>query len=124
MVEKKESVVERGKKALRELEERREKARRLFDIDQFIADADKTREVEVPELNIIVRYKPLTNEDLFKVMKIEDDTERGIELLYLMLSKADPKITREKLKKLNPLVTARILNAITSKEPLFLARRP
>jgi len=116
------SVVERGKKALRELEERREKARRLFDIDQFIADADKTREVEVPELNIIVRYKPLTNEDLFKVMKIEDDTERGIELLYLMLSKADPKITREKLKKLNPLITAQILNAITSKEPLFLAR--
>ena len=117
-------VVERGKQALRELEEKREAVRRLFNIDDFIADAEKVREVEVPELGIIVRYKSLTNEDLFKVMKIEDDTERGIELLYLMLSKADTKITREKLKKLNPLVTAQILNAITSKEPLFLARRP
>ena len=117
-------VVERGKRALHKLEEKREEVRRLFNIDDFIADAEKVREVEVPELGIIVRYKSLTNEDLFKVMKIEDDTERGIELLYLMLSKADPNVTREKLRKLSPMVTARILNAITSKEPLFLARRP
>ncbi len=117
-------VVEKGKKALRKLEEKREKIHMLFSIDDFIADAEKVREVEVPELGIIVRYKSLTNEDLFKVMKIEDDTERGIELLYLMLSKADPNVTREKLRKLSPMVTARILNAITSKEPLFLARRP
>lgn len=113
------SAVERGKKALEEHEKRKERIRRLFNIDDFIVNVEKIREVEVPELNIVVRYKSLTNEDLFKVMKIKDDTERGIELLYLMLSKADPNVTREKLRKMNPMVTAQILNAITSKEPLF-----
>jgi len=115
-------VVEKGRTALRKLEKERKRIRKFFNIDDFVADVDKVREVEVPELGIVVQYKSLTNEDLFKVMKIEDDMERGIELLYLMLSKVDSTVTREKLRKLNPTVTARILNAVTSKDPLFLGR--
>lgn len=99
--------------------ERRQKFK-AFNIDEFVADADKLLEVEVPELEVTVKYKQLTNIDFLQAMKVKDDQEKGLEILYYLLSRADPNVTREKIKAMNPLKTARILAAITSKTPIFL----
>ena len=93
---------------------------RAFNIDEFVADVDQVLEVEVPELKAVVKYKRLTNADLVNASKIKDEQERGLEILFYMLSKADAKVTREKVHALDPVATTHILLAITGKTPVFL----
>jgi hypothetical protein len=69
---------------------------------------------------IVVKYKRLTNEDILQLNRIKDDGERGLQTLYLFLSKANPSITFDKLKAIDPLLTSRISRAITEQTPLFL----
>ena len=74
--------------------------------------ADEIQEVYVPELNCIVRYKPLTIEDLPEIMKAKDDQERAAIMLYKLLSKADENVTLEKVKRLPVDVATAILSRI------------
>ena len=118
--EKVESVVEKGKRILAEHARRKREIAEVFDIDKFVHLTDEVLEVEVPKLGIKVRYKRLTNADIFVISKIKDPNMRGLEVLYRMLSKADPKVTKEKLMKLDPIITTEILKAIMQKTPPFL----
>lgn len=70
----------------------------------------------------VVRYKKLTNADTLQLAKITDKDERGLEMLFLMLSKADSKVTKAKVKQMGSVVTARILAEIMSEESVFLSR--
>jgi len=114
---------EKFKRELEKHKERVEKTRRLFNIDDFVADADRVREVEVPDYGITVRYKRLTNEDSLKLNKIEDAQEKNLETFFIMLSKADPNVTREKVWKMDPILTAKILTAIAANEFNFLTQK-
>ena len=109
---KKSSLKEKAERAFREGEERRREAAKAFDIDEVLRSADEIREVYVPELRCVVRYKPLTIEDLPDLMKAKDDQERAAIMLYKLLSKADEKVTLEKVKKLPVEVATAILAKI------------
>jgi hypothetical protein len=67
-----------------------------------------------------VSYKRLTNDDILALNRIKNQDERGLRTLHLLLSKADPAITYEKVKAMDPIETSRITAAITEKTPLFL----
>ena len=113
---------EEYKRRLDEHLEKKAEKRRLFNIDEFVAEADEILEAEIPDLDLVVRYKRLTNADLLKVLKIDDPSEQGLEILFYMLSRADPAVTREKVRQLDPIVTAKILSAIMAETPLFLTQ--
>jgi hypothetical protein len=87
----------------------------MFNIDDFIGDADETRIAEIPELNLKVKYKRLTAGDIFKLGEIKSNDERGLQILFLMLNKADANVTLDKVKKLDPFVATRILAKLTEK---------
>ena len=120
MSERKESREATLKRKLEDFEAGRREKFKDFNIDDFVVDADETLETLVPELDTIVKYKVLTNADLLKISRVEGEHEKGFEILFLLLSKADPNITREKLYAVEPSVTNRILAAITREKPIFL----
>ena len=91
----------------------------LFDIDEFIIGAEKVREVYVREINRRVQYKKLTVAEGRELFKIADKDERSAQHLFLLLHKANPNITREKIDKLNDDEAAAILSAIL-REHIFL----
>jgi len=119
---KKESVAEKGKRILAEREKEKEKIRREFNIDDFVRDADETREVEVKwgGETLVIKYKSLRNKDNFELAKIEDEQKRNIKTLFVMMNRADPNITEEKIENLNPILTQRILAEISRRELSFL----
>lgn len=61
----------------------------------------KVREVYVPEIDRYVRYIPLTPEENRECLKIDNVMDRIMERVYFMLSKSDPNITREKLRRID-----------------------
>jgi len=94
-------------------------------VEELIEKGASDEEVEraIAELQpqfTIVRYCRLTNADIMALNRLKDIGERGIQTFFLMLSKADPMITYDKLQWMNPLITARITQAIKGKTPLFL----
>jgi len=120
--EKRRKALERVKELRARVEEEERKralAAKVFDIDEFIIDAEKTRETYVPEINRWVRWKKLLLGDEAEIRKIEDLEERGQERLYRLLSKVDPSITREKIKLMPSDAAYAILMRITA-EPAFL----
>jgi hypothetical protein len=68
----------------------------------------------------IIKYKRLTNADIVKLNKYRDVNERGLRVIFLLLSRADPSVTYEKICIMDPIETSRILAAITEKSPIFL----
>jgi len=107
------------KRMMEEEERRRAEAAKMFNIDEFIIDAEKTRETYVPAINRWVRWKKLTLADEAEIREIEDLEERGQERLYRLLSKADPRITREKIKRMPSDAAYAILMRLLA-EPAFL----
>jgi len=105
---------------LREFKDQREGQFKDFDIDDFVTSVEEIREVPVEELDIIVRYKRLTNEESLSISKISDENEQGLEILYMMLSKADANVTKDKILAMNPTETALIINAINEDSNIFL----
>ena len=114
--------VEEYKKRLEQHQKEREKILKQFNIDEFVADAERVKEVEVEwgGETLVIQYKSLRNKDNFELAKIEDTQKRNIETLYLMLCRADRNITREKIETLNPILTQRILAEISKRELSFL----
>jgi len=79
-------------------------------------------EAEVAQLTPVyhvIRYKPITNQDLLELNKVPIE-ERGLHTLHRFLSRADPAVTLEKVRAMDPLLTARISAAIAEQTPLFL----
>jgi len=103
------------------------KIKRFWDIDEALASAKTVHEVYVPEIDAVVRFSLLNNEDFLEIQrKSKNDVEAGLFILWRMLSKVDPKVTVEKLKQLPVDVTTAILNAInkythTQKVPFLKA---
>lgn len=99
-------------KAFEKDQEKTEKILQSFNIDDFVADADETKTVEVDGVGV-VKYKRLTVEDSFKLQEAKNVTEQGIKIIYLMLGKADPNVTEDKIRKLPPVVAEKILSALS-----------
>ena len=98
----------------------RQKVEALLNEEPFSEEEfEKALEQLMPRF-ITIKYKRLTNEDIVKLNRIRDVGERGLRTIFLLLSRADPKITYDKIKKMDPIETARITAAITEKTPVFL----
>jgi hypothetical protein len=67
-----------------------------------------------------VKYKRLRNSDIIDLNKINNQQERGLQTLFLLMSRADPLVTMKKIRDMDPIETTRITAAITEKTPLFL----
>jgi len=107
------SKVEEYAKKLQEFEKKAEEEAKLFNIDEFLADADKTIEKYVEGVGII-RYKRLSFMEVVELsQKYKDDQMRfSTALVAKMLSKADPKVTLEKFEKLPTSIAVKIMNAL------------
>ena len=106
---KEKGKVKKYKTKLEQYEKEKEKFAKVFDIDKVLEDAAQIKEAYIEELNMKVRYRPLTVDDLGDIMKAKTDEERAIIILYKMLHKADPKVTLEKVKALPIEIAAAIL---------------
>lgn len=103
---------ENYEKSIAEDKRRKAEAAAMFDIDEFITDADIVRKVYVEKIDRNLQYKKLTVNENAGLVKIKDINERGTKMLYLMLNKADSSITEEKIAKLGNDVAATILETI------------
>jgi len=89
------------------------KIKRFWDIDEALASAKTVHEVYVPEIDAVVRFSLLNNQDIAEIDgKGKNEWEKGLLVLWKMLSKVDSGVTVEKLKQLPVDTTAAILNAI------------
>ena len=93
-------------------EEERRAAADLFNIDEFIADAELEREVYVEEIDRRVKYKKLNVGENSELAKIKDIEKRGLKMLYMQLHKVDPDVTEEQILKISSTVASAILAAI------------
>ena len=110
--------VEEYKRKLEKYEKQKEEEAKAFSIDEVLADSARIYRVYVPELKCEVAYGPITMGDLAEVNRAKTNEERAIRVLWLMLSKADRKVTLQKVEKL-PLQTATaILKQIMKTFPL------
>ena len=107
------SKVEEYAKKLQEFEKKAEEEAKLFNIDEFLADVDKTIEKYVEGVGII-RYKRLSFMEVVELsQKYKDDQMKfSTALVAKMLSKADPKVTLEKFEKLPTSIAVKIMNAL------------
>jgi hypothetical protein len=107
------SKVEEYAKKLAEFEKKTEEEAKLFNIDDFLADIDKTIEKYVEGVGVI-RYKRLSFMEVVELsQKYKDDQMRfSMALVVKMLSKADPKVTLEKFEMLPTSIAVKIMNAL------------
>jgi hypothetical protein len=107
------SKVEEYAKKLQEFEKKAEEEAKLFNIDEFLADADKTIEKYVEGVGII-RYKRLSFMEVVELsQKYKDDQMKfSTALVAKMLSKADSKVTLEKFERLPTSIAVKIMNAL------------
>lgn len=107
------SKVEEYAEKLKKFEEKAEEEARLFDINEFLKDAETVLEKNVKGVGI-VRYKRLSFiESMDLMQKYGNDKERfALALVATMLSKADPSVTIEKFGKLPTNIVVKIMNAL------------
>ena len=125
--------VEEYKQKLEEFEKQREEERRLFTPDDILASSDEVKRIYIPEINREITYCPLSLDDLAFINEADTDEERGIRILYRMLSKANPEWTLEKVRKIPIGVATAILQRIlppfpdagsADGSPRILGRKP
>lgn len=114
--------VEEYKRKLEKYEKKAREEAKLFSIREFLRE--EIREKYVEGLGL-VRFGHLTVEDLIKLNSEEfrDDFERGLMAVALMLRKADPEVTFERVKNLPIGVAVKLLNALgeeINRELVFL----
>ena len=97
---------------IKRIEDERRAASELFNIDDFIIDAELIREVYVEEIDRRVQYKKLNVGENSEVAKIKDVQLRGQTMLYMMLHKVDPEITENQIIEISSDVATAILTAI------------
>jgi hypothetical protein len=119
-----EAAPEKLRKAVEEEEAKRAEAAALFDIDEFISDAEKVRTVYVKEINRKIKYKKISVVENGEIAKMTDADERARAMLYTMLHKADNKITKEKINALSSDVATVILTTILSEQTFLQKSAP
>jgi hypothetical protein len=92
-------------------EEKKAEIAAQFDIDDFAEETDTVKSKFVAGVGTI-KWKPISMEELFEIQKTGDPSETGLRIVAFMLSKADPKVTFEKFRKLNAVLTNKIANAL------------
>ena len=107
------SKVEEYARKLQEFEKKVEEEAKLFNIDEFLLDVDKTLEKKVEGVGII-RYKRLSFAEVMELSQKygNDQVKFSTALVVKMLSKVDNTITLEKFEKLPPSVAIKIMNAL------------
>jgi hypothetical protein len=99
----------------REAREREEieKSAKLFDPKLLAQETDKKHSVTDDEGNVIY-YFPLRIDESLEIGKMADDTQRSLEILFRMLHKAYPELTREEVHKFPMIKGARLLELMTT----------
>jgi hypothetical protein len=107
------SKVEEYAKKLQEFEKKAEEEAKLFNIDDFLLDVDKTLEKKVEGVGVI-RYKRLSFMEVIELSQKygNDQMKFSTALVVKMLSKADPKVTLEKFEMLPTSIAVKIMNAL------------
>lgn len=107
------SKVEEYAKKLQQFEEKAEEEAKLFNIDDFLLDVDKTLEKKVEGVGVI-RYKRLSFIEVIELTEKygKDPKKFSTALVVKMLSKADPRITLEKFEMLPTSIAVKIMNAL------------
>ena len=95
-------------------QDEQEKIQKLFNIDDFQINPDKTEEVYVKGLGLI-KYKQLTIADLFGFPEVNSKHEYTARLIWMMMSKADQTVTFEKIRNLPPDVASLIFDVLSAK---------
>jgi hypothetical protein len=95
----------------RELDE--EKAKQ-FDPDELIRGARELRTARDEELGL-VRYRVLTMREMLELSKIQNEEERSLRMIHMMLADAYPTLTVEKLKELPASKAIRLMNLLLEK---------
>jgi len=80
-----------------------------FKIDEILTKTILEKEVEGLG---VVRYGKLTIADLIDIQKYENDLERGLRTVYLMLKKANPDLTFEQVKQLPIDIALKLITAL------------
>jgi hypothetical protein len=81
---------------------------------------DEIRKVDVTEDGGFVEYKPLTYGEFISLQKIEDEAERRIEALSLMLIPTNPDLTADKIRNAPSAYIQQIMAAIAADDNRFL----
>lgn len=100
--------------------EKEQKDAQLFRVEDYLLGPDsiEARFIRIQGKVHKVRYGPLALGDLSEVNKIKDAYDRGINVLWRMLQKADPNLTLETVQKMDNDVAKILLSAISSENPL------
>ena len=85
-----------------------------FKIDDFLV-SDEIQEIVIEGLGM-VRYKMLSAADVHDLMQSRGEKESNYELsvrgLHIMLSKVDPTIPLEKIRRLRPSIQTKLLTSL------------
>jgi len=103
-------TVKKLEEKLRAEAERREAV--VKRIDEILADHDLVREAYVEELGCCVRFKKPNVIELKQLSEISDPFERAKRFVLILLSKADPEVTEEKIDRLPGDVVLAIARAL------------
>ncbi|RLC74258.1 MAG: hypothetical protein DRI61_16980 [Chloroflexi bacterium] len=109
--------VEEFKRKLEKYEEQQKRVAKLFDVKEVLQKSGGIREKYVPKLDMVVRYGPLTIDDLPEIRKGATDEEKALRALWIALRKADPTVTLEDLRKLPLEVLTPLLDLISPLPP-------
>ena len=99
----------------------KDKEGEVFNPLKAIEDAGKIHTLKDKILGK-VRYTPLSNEDMWAVTSIEDQKAKTTEILFRLLSKANPLLKKEDLSKLPMTTSARLLTILLPNEEV--AKKP
>jgi len=83
--------------------------KRLIKLDEILQGSDKEIDIYVEEFDAKITVRPITINDYLNVRNIEDSFEQMVEILYIMWSKCDSNVTREKIKQIPMMTLAKIL---------------
>lgn len=91
------------------------KARNLADAVELFSYAIQKKRLELPSIGAYVEYMPLRSQDRIAVNSITDTNpdiqrdKRNREMVYLLLSRADERYTREAVENLSAVLIDAIL---------------
>lgn len=107
--------VEQFTEEIAKFEKKQAQKAEIFDPVQVIKDAQEIHYLKDPKLGVI-RYTPLTNEDLFALNKIPDKQARTREIIFRLLHKASPDLKVQDVDKMPMATTTRLLDLLVVDE--------
>ena len=125
-MQKKLDEIKRNNEKLDKLKKRSTKKQKqeatAFNIDEFLVGPDyiQTKKVTLfqgtpRERDVNVRFGAISIKETTQ-MKGETTHAKGIDMLYRLLHQGDPKVTKEKVERMDQDVATELLKAITGQE--------